>query len=262
MHSFADRARCPKLQHDETALVMGIASASSSPLDSNDSMPRSQGVCSPRFYSGADDARPTWSTAPTISPRQQWRPHLQLRPWSRTTARLGRPFRLGIEPRSRRDEVKPHLYVGHILGEGHGALVSRDYFWGWSFNEDIAWDTSGVTAFTYMFFGLESFNRRLQLERRQGNEHDRHVPRLPRPSTRPRLVLKRRRENDAAFEKTKCESTWCGFSYKDVIGNCEVVSSVSHYASALERPQGMQNQLTNARLLAGQYLACPSCKHR
>ena len=94
------------------------------------------------------------------------------------------------------------------------------------FNEDIsAWDTSSATTFTYMFFKLESFNQPISgwnVDKvtsmtdmfRGAKAFDQDLG----------WCLSGDVKMTAAFEKTKCESTRCGFSYKDVIGNCERLS--------------------------------------
>ena len=66
-----------------------------------------------------------------------------------------------------------------------GHLFSRDYFWGWSFNEDIsAWDTSSVTTFTYMFFKLESFNQPIIPVFAEAEEAPTEQPPPPPPARR------------------------------------------------------------------------------
>jgi len=104
-----------------------------------------------------------------------------------------------------------------------GHLFSRDYR-GWSeFNEDIsAWDTSSATTFTYMFYSASSFNRPISgwnvdkvtsmTDMFRGAEaFDQDLG----------WCLGDHVNFASAFEKTKCESTRCGVSQKDVIGNCE-----------------------------------------
>ena len=104
--------------------------------------------------------------------------------------------------------------MGHLFSE----------YWGWSeFNEDIsAWDTSSVTTFTYMFYYASSFNQPIS-----GWSVDKATSMTD--MFRKALAF----DQDlgwclgdhvnfaSAFEKTKCQSTQCGVSQKDVIGNCE-----------------------------------------
>ena len=70
-----------------------------------------------------------------------------------------------------------------------------------SFNQPISgWNVDKVTSMTDMFRGAKAFDQDLG------------------------WCLSGDVKMTAAFEKTKCESTRCGFSYKDVIGNCERLS--------------------------------------
>ena len=104
-----------------------------------------------------------------------------------------------------------------------GHLFSRDYRGCPEFNEDIsAWDTSSATTFTYMFFKADSFNQPISgwnVDKvtsmtdmfRGAKAFDQDLG----------WCLGDQVNFASAFEKTKCESTRCGFSYRDVIGNCE-----------------------------------------
>jgi surface protein len=104
--------------------------------------------------------------------------------------------------------------MGHLFSE----------YWGWSeFNEDIsAWDTSSVTTFTYMFYYASSFNQPISgwsVDKatsmtdmfRKASAFDQDLG----------WCLGDHVNFASAFEKTKCQSTQCGVSQKDVIGNCE-----------------------------------------
>jgi surface protein len=209
-------------------LVMGIASASSSPLDSNDSMPPFTGrVLSHDSTPAPTTPRPTWSTAPTISPA----PTVTPAPTATPLVADDSTIRTAVQAWGWNQEAAEAKY-GHISTwdtsrvRDMGHLFSRDYFWGWSFNEDIsAWDTSSATTFTYMFFKLESFNQPISgwnVDKvtsmtdmfRGAKAFDQDLG----------WCLSGDVKMTAAFEKTKCESTRCGFSYKDVIGNCERLS--------------------------------------
>ena len=207
---------------------MGIASASSSPLDSNDSMPPFTGrVLSHDSTPAPTTPRPTWSTAPTTSPA----PTVTPAPTATPLVADDSTIRMAVQAWGLNPEAAEAKY-GHISTwdtsrvRDMGHLFSRDYFWGWSFNEDIsAWDTSSVTTFTYMFFRMESFNRPISgwsVDKvtsmtdmfRGAKAFDQDLG----------WCLSGDVKMTAAFEKTKCESTRCGFSYKDVIGNCERLS--------------------------------------
>jgi len=105
--------------------------------------------------------------------------------------------------------------MGHLF---YGSVVRED-----EFNEDIsAWDTSSVTTFTYMFYYASSFNQPIggwSIDKvtsmtdmfREAIDFDQDLG----------WCVGDHVKIQGAFEKTKCESTRCGFSYRDVIGNCE-----------------------------------------
>ena len=243
-------------------LVMSVL-AFSSPLDSNDSMPPFTGrVLSHDSTPAPTTPRPTWSTAPTIS----LAPTVTPAPTATPLVADDSTIRTAVQAWGLNREAAEAKYgqistwdTSRVRDMGH--LFSRDYFWGWSFNEDIsAWDTSSVTTFTYMFFKLESFNQPISgwnVDKvtsmtdmfRGAKAFDQDLG----------WCLSDYVKMTAAFEKTKCESTRCGFSYKDMIGNCERFSPPCLIYSrrlALPGPQRCRiNSPTLAFLLANISLA-------
>jgi len=205
-------------------LVMSVL-AFSSPLDSNDSMPPFTGrVLSHDSTPAPTTPRPTWSTAPTIS----LAPTVTPAPTATPLVADDSTIRTAVQAWGLNREAAEAKYgqistwdTSRVRDMGH--LFSRDYFWGWSFNEDIsAWDTSSVTTMYAMFYYASSFNQAIG---RWSVDKVTNMNKMFRGAKAFDQDLGWCLSDDVslrfAFRETKCKSTSCGVSYMDGLGLCE-----------------------------------------
>ena len=122
------------------------------------------------------------------------------------------------------NRVVAEAAYGHISTWKTGRVRNMKFlFYASGFNDDIsAWDTSGVTSMSYMFWYNSAFNQNL------GNWRVDKVTEMVAM-----FYSARSFDQDLGwcvgddvrfkevFEDTKCESTLCGVAQKDVIGLCE-----------------------------------------